>query len=115
MTITGAPNVSEARPAIAGRRSDRCLSGGAVSVADVTASAGSGALAAADLPPGTPVALVVAGSTAALAWEGGSCHLTSASADAIADADALRAVAAHQPRWVWWNARETAVPLVAAG
>jgi DNA polymerase-1 len=66
----------------------------------------------AGLAPGAPVALVVApGLGLALAWDGGSA--TVATADPYTEVARLEA--AQGPRWVWWTARETALPLVAAG
>ncbi len=45
-----------------------------------------------------------------LAWPGGSCSL-----DGSSGAEVVRSLADVDPRWVWWSARETATPLVAAG
>ncbi len=62
--------------------------------------------------PGGPVALVVApGRGLGLAWAGGS----TAAATPTPYADLAELEAALHPRWVWWNARDTAAPLVAAG
>jgi DNA polymerase-1 len=66
----------------------------------------------AELAPGTPLALVVApGLGPALAWEGGSTAVPTDDPYA----EVARIEAALAPRWVWWNARETAMPLVSAG
>jgi DNA polymerase-1 len=66
----------------------------------------------AGLAPGTPLALVVApGLGLALAWDGGSTGI--ATSDPYAEV--ARIESALAPRWVWWNARETALPLVSAG
>jgi DNA polymerase-1 len=69
-------------------------------------------LDAAGPAPGAPLALVVApGLGLALAWPGGSTTIaTSAPGAEVARIESERA-----PRWVWWNARETALPLVAGG
>lgn len=62
--------------------------------------------------PGAPLALVVApGLGLGLAWHGGSTSI--AASDPYAEV--ARIEAERSPRWVWWTARETALPLVAAG
>lgn len=44
-----------------------------------------------------------------LAWRGGSSSVSAAPAEVVAE------LAARDPRWVWWSARETAAALVADG
>ncbi len=70
------------------------------------------ALAAHQVAPGTPVALVVAPAGAVLALPGGAAwEVPLAAAPA-----AVSAVdAALRPRWVWWSAPETVGPLCDAG
>ncbi|MCU1673132.1 MAG: DNA-directed polymerase, partial [Frankiales bacterium] len=53
--------------------------------------------------------VLVRGAGAGFAWAGGS---TAVAGDPV---DLVRQAAAADPRWVWWTARETAAPLVAAG
>jgi DNA polymerase-1 len=71
-----------------------------------------GELVGAGLPPGAPLAVAVApGLGLGLAWGGGSTAIATPTPYAeIAELEAALA-----PRWVWWTARETALPLVAAG
>ena len=57
-----------------------------------------------DPAPGGPLAVVVAPTGFALAWPGGTTTVTD-----------LTGLAALEPRWVWWSARETAPGLSAAG
>ncbi|MDP9239261.1 MAG: DNA polymerase I, partial [Actinomycetota bacterium] len=68
-------------------------------------------LSAAGVAGGDPLALVVVpGVGVALAWTGGSTALPTSDPAAV-----VGALAALDPRWTWWSARETAAPLVAAG
>ena len=61
---------------------------------------------------GAPLALAVApGTGLGLAWPGGSTAVSTATPYA----DLAQVDAALAPRWVWWQARGTALPLVAAG
>ncbi|MGH3745074.1 MAG: hypothetical protein ACRDTP_09470, partial [Mycobacteriales bacterium] len=55
-----------------------------------------------DVPPGTPVALVIAPVGAGLAWPGGSVAL-----------DRVPSLSVER-RWVWWSAREAGVTGVRA-
>ncbi len=57
----------------------------------------------------SPVALVADGGRPALAWQGGD-HVADDPAHVVVPALELLGV-----RWVWWSARDTARPLVAAG
>ncbi|MFL6138703.1 MAG: DNA polymerase [Frankiaceae bacterium] len=68
-------------------------------------------LTAAGVGRGRAVALVVVpGCGLALAWDGGSRAVPTGDPVAV-----VRELAALDPRWTWWSARETAGPLVAAG
>lgn len=68
-------------------------------------------LAAAGVNRGEPLALAIApGRGIALAWADGA--RTVATGDPV---PVVAAVAALDPRWIWWSARETAAALVAAG
>jgi DNA polymerase-1 len=66
-------------------------------------------LAAAGVERGTPLALVVGPASVGLAWSGGSSTVAAGPAEVVAE------LAALDPRWTWWQARETAAPVVAAG
>lgn len=60
---------------------------------------------------GRPLAVVLApGQGVGFAWDGGSLAVPSAHPAAV-----VARVADHDPRWVWWSARETALPLLQAG
>jgi hypothetical protein len=60
---------------------------------------------------GRPLAVVLApGQGVGFAWEGGSLAVPSDD-----PASVVSRVAACDPRWVWWLARETARPLLEAG
>jgi len=60
---------------------------------------------------GQPLAVVLApGQGVGFAWEGGSLAIPTADPTAV-----VARVADHDPRWVWWLARETALPLLEAG
>jgi DNA polymerase I len=71
-------------------------------------------LLAAGCPAGAPLGVALAaGVGVALAWPGGTAAVSAATAAEIVGV--LRDVAALEPRWTWWSARETAPPLVAGG
>src|SRR4051794_16128964 len=60
---------------------------------------------------GRPLAVVLSpGQGVGLAWEGGSLAVPTDDPAAV-----VAGVAACDPRWVWWLARETALPLLEAG
>jgi len=59
---------------------------------------------------GAPLAVALARGGVALAWEGGSTAVRTDDPAAV-----VAELEAGSPRWVWWNARGTAMPLVQAG
>jgi DNA polymerase-1 len=60
---------------------------------------------------GRPLAVVLSpGQGVGFAWEGGSIAVPAADPTAV-----VARVAEHDPRWVWWLARETALPLLELG
>ena len=60
---------------------------------------------------GRPLALALApGQGVGLAWDGGSLAVPTTEPAAV-----VAQIAEHDPRWVWWLARETALPLLDAG
>lgn len=65
------------------------------------------------LDAGTPLAVAVARGGVALAWPGGTAVVPTDSVDDAAVV--VRTLEECSPRWVWWNARGTAMPLVQAG
>jgi DNA polymerase-1 len=74
------------------------------------AEAAVGALLGAGVTRGTPVAVAAGGAGSGIA-AGGRCWAVTAP-----PAEVVRRVgSALSPRWVWWSARRTARPLVAAG
>jgi DNA polymerase-1 len=63
-----------------------------------------------DIARGDPLAIAIADGRVALAWPAGATVIESTE-----PATTLRAIAAREPRWVWWSARQTATHLVQAG
>ncbi|HVU71532.1 MAG TPA: DNA polymerase [Mycobacteriales bacterium] len=56
-----------------------------------------------DLPRAAPVAVCVVDAGVALAWAGGARAVATSEPTSV-----VHALAAHDPRWVWWSARECA-------